>query len=140
MRSLEEYKKAANRHPTPAPSYQSSQRLWLSSCDLSLRVESYKLFPCFIGPFPGSEVINPVAVRSKLPRSMRVHPTFHVSHLKPTKESSLVSATCFCLLFRKPLPVCLTNGVPTFIQLNTLNFYSASSLLCESMCRQCVGC
>ncbi|KAI3359849.1 hypothetical protein L3Q82_014207 [Scortum barcoo] len=36
------------------------------------------------------EVINPAAVRLKLPWSMRVHPTFHVSKVKLVHESSLI--------------------------------------------------
>lgn len=68
---------------TPTPSYQSDQRVWLSTENLLLRVRSPKLAHCFVGPFQVSEVINPVAMRLKLLRSMRVHPTFHVSQLKP---------------------------------------------------------
>ncbi|XP_061674562.1 uncharacterized protein LOC133500025 [Syngnathoides biaculeatus] len=40
--------------------------------------------------WPVPKIINPVAVSLKLPRSMRVHPTFHVSRLRPNRTSSLV--------------------------------------------------
>lgn len=57
-----------------------------------LRVESRKLASKFIGPFPTAEVINRSAVRLRLPRSLRVHPTFHVSRVKPVSSSPLVPA------------------------------------------------
>uniref|UniRef100_A0A8P4GTJ9 Gypsy retrotransposon integrase-like protein 1 n=1 Tax=Dicentrarchus labrax TaxID=13489 RepID=A0A8P4GTJ9_DICLA len=90
LRSADRMKKAADRRRRPAPAYQPGQKVWLSTRDLPLHVVSRKLAPRFVGPFPVSKVINPVSVRLRLPRSLRVHPTFHVGKLKPVKESPMV--------------------------------------------------
>ena len=57
--------------------------------DLLLRVESCKLIPLYIGPFMIICKINPVLVRLKLPASMCILPTFHISRLKPVLVSVL---------------------------------------------------
>ncbi|XP_062416221.1 uncharacterized protein LOC119228560 [Pungitius pungitius] len=68
LRSAERMKKAADRRRQPTPTYQPGQKVWLSTRNLPLHVASRKLAP----------------------RSLRVHPTFHVGKLKPAKESPMV--------------------------------------------------
>nr|XP_061811147.1 phospholipid-transporting ATPase ABCA1-like [Nerophis lumbriciformis] len=98
----------ANRQWTAAPAYQVGQKVWLSSQDLPLQVESRKLAPRFIGPFPIEIISSLSAVRLKLPNSMKLHPTFHVSKLKPVHESPLV------LNAAPPPPRHLVDGGPVY--------------------------
>ena len=79
----------ANKHHLPAPQYAPGQRVWLRAKDLPLKGAPPKLSPHFIGPLEIERIINPCAVRLRLPPSLRVHPTFHVSHIKPVSTSPL---------------------------------------------------
>uniref|UniRef100_A0A3B3H730 Gypsy retrotransposon integrase-like protein 1 n=1 Tax=Oryzias latipes TaxID=8090 RepID=A0A3B3H730_ORYLA len=108
LRTVETYRTTANRRRIPAPSYQVGQRVWLSTTNLPLRVENRKLAPRFVGPFPISKVVNPVAVRLRLPRTLRIHPTFHTSMVKPVKTSPLVPPA------EAPPPARFIDGGPAY--------------------------
>lgn len=108
LRSVQRYSVAANRRRSEAPAYQAGQMVWLSTKDLPLRVDSKKLAPKFIGPFEIEKMVNPVAVRLRLPGAMKINPTFHVSKVKPVHESPLAPA------IPPPPPIRLVDGEPAY--------------------------
>ncbi len=67
--------------------------------------------PRFIGPYRVTKVVNPVAIRLKLPPALgRVHPVFHVSKVKPVFSSPLNPAGDR----PTPPPPRLIDGSPTY--------------------------
>uniref|UniRef100_A0A3Q2TMV6 Chromo domain-containing protein n=1 Tax=Fundulus heteroclitus TaxID=8078 RepID=A0A3Q2TMV6_FUNHE len=83
----------ADRRRVPAPHYLPGQRVWLSSKDLPHRSTSRKLAPRFTGPYVIDSIVSPSAVRLRLSPRSRIHPTFHVSQLKPVHSSPLCPPT-----------------------------------------------
>lgn len=76
-------------HRVPAPTYRPGHRVWLSTRDLPLQVDSQKLAPRLIVPFEIDDIVKLI-----------VHSTFNVSQVKPFSESGLVPPsdllTCMC--------------------------------------------
>lgn len=76
-------KAQADRSRGPTPTFQVGDVVWVSTRDIRCRRGVRKLLPKFLGPFPILARVNEVSYRLKLPRHMRIHPTFHVAKLKP---------------------------------------------------------
>lgn len=89
LRSVEQNRRIADQHRKHAPDYRPGQKVWLCSKDIPLKTDSRKLAPRYIGPFEIEKIINPTVVQLKLPSSLRIHPSFHVSQLKPVCSSPL---------------------------------------------------
>jgi hypothetical protein len=74
----------ADRSRTTATPFKVGDRVLLSTKNLHLLTTgTRKLLPRYVGPFPITSAINEVAFKLELPPTMRVHPVFHVSLLKP---------------------------------------------------------
>uniref|UniRef100_A0A8C6KJR4 Gypsy retrotransposon integrase-like protein 1 n=1 Tax=Nothobranchius furzeri TaxID=105023 RepID=A0A8C6KJR4_NOTFU len=108
-RTLEQNRKYADRRRAPAPVYVPGQKVWLSSLHVPLKSVSRKLSPRFLGPYEVLEVLSPVSVRLRLPPGLRVHPTFHVSQIKPVLSSPL------CPPAAPPPPALLVDGHPAWL-------------------------
>ncbi|XP_078812648.1 uncharacterized protein lrrc75a isoform X8 [Oryzias latipes] len=108
LRTRESNCRLANRRRRAAPNYQPGQKVWLSSRNIPLQVASRKLAPRYIGPYIIDEIINPSCVKLRLPAALKIHPSFHVSQIKPFQESSL------CPPSASPPPARLIDGAPAF--------------------------
>ncbi|KAI0993448.1 hypothetical protein K3495_g14736, partial [Podosphaera aphanis] len=79
----DQQEQAANAHRKPAPNYKIGDLVFLSAKNIRTARKSQKLDWKKLGPFPIKKVISPSAYRLSLPKSMKIHPVFHVSLLYP---------------------------------------------------------
>mgnify|MGYP002655140599 CR=1 FL=1 len=80
------------------------QLLMLSTKNLrKLAQGSRKLLPRYIGPFTVVRMVGKTAVELRLPSDMRIHPTFHVSLVRPYRSRTTDVETA--VSDTEPLPV-----------------------------------
>ena len=78
----------ANQHRRQVE-FSIGDQVLLSTAHLKNEQRAPKLASKFIGPFPISRVISPVAYQLQLPDTMsRIHAVFHISQLKPYRDGS----------------------------------------------------
>jgi hypothetical protein len=101
-------KATRGRYGTSYPTLKEGNQVWLDGKNLKLRYPKIKLTPKRYGPFPITKVLVPVNYRLKLPRTWRIHPTFHLSLLILYKETPEHGP-----IFTKPPPD-LIEGKPEY--------------------------
>uniref|UniRef100_A0A3B3IPI7 Gypsy retrotransposon integrase-like protein 1 n=1 Tax=Oryzias latipes TaxID=8090 RepID=A0A3B3IPI7_ORYLA len=108
LRTKESNCRIANRRRVVGPDYQPGQRVWLSTRNIPIQASSKKLAPRFIGPYVIDKLINPTCVRLRLPKALKVHPSFHISQIKPVQDSPL------CPPSTSPPPARVVDGAPAY--------------------------
>lgn len=92
LKAQQRMKVAADKLRRPAPTYAIGDLVMIASKTLRTPesdLPRHKLHPKFIGPFPVSAIISDHNYQVALPGYLkRVHPTFHVSVLKPYVDGS----------------------------------------------------
>jgi hypothetical protein len=78
----------ANRKRNPAPAYAAGDRVWLDARNIRTNRQSKKLDWKNLGPYTVSYAVSSHAYRLNLPDSMKIHPVFHVSLLRPAAPES----------------------------------------------------
>ena len=81
------------------PLYNEGDKVWLDNRNLPLLTKSRKLSPKREGPFEILKKITPVTFKLKLPKTWKIHDTFHANLLSPVTENHLYGKH-----FAKPPP------------------------------------
>lgn len=80
------HEEQANRSRRPARRFREGQLVWLDSRNIRTLRPQKKLDWKNLGPFTVKRVISPYAYELDLPASMRIHPVFNVTLLRPASD------------------------------------------------------
>jgi hypothetical protein len=88
-KAQERYKKFFDRKVKESPQFNTNDKVWLLSHNITTARPSRKLDHKRLGPFKIIKKIGLSAYRLQLPRSMKIHNVFHVSLLEPYKPDTI---------------------------------------------------
>jgi hypothetical protein len=78
----------ANRKRLTFTPFTKGQKVWLDSRNLKT-IYHKKMAPKREGPFLITEVLSPITYQLELPLSWKIHDVFHVTLLRPYKETEI---------------------------------------------------
>ncbi|MBW0592634.1 hypothetical protein O181_132349 [Austropuccinia psidii MF-1] len=88
--AIKRFKKYAYRNREIPPDFQPGDKLWLASKNIKTTRPTKKLSERWLGPFGVLKKIGSHAYHLKLPQQWKsVDPVFHVSLLKPVKQTTI---------------------------------------------------
>lgn len=79
-----------NRHRQPVPEIKVGDKVWLDARNLRTERPSKKLDHRRFGPYEVIKKISSHVYQLRLPKTMKIHPVFHVVLLTPYKEDPIV--------------------------------------------------
>ena len=105
------YEETTNRSRAPAPAYRVGDEVWLDTRHIETRRPSKKLDWKNIGKLRVVQVVSPHAYKLNLPESMKIHPVFHTSLLRPAAPDDLALPG----QIQPPPPPVEVNGNPEYL-------------------------
>ena len=76
-----------NRIRGKTTTFEVGDKVWLEARNLRRNVVDPKFAPKREGPFKIKKVLSTLSYQLELPKSWKIHPTFHISLLSPFKET-----------------------------------------------------
>ena len=93
IKSQTNQQKYANQHRREHETWKIGDLVLLSTSNLNRAGRAPKLCSTFIGPFKIKQVLSALTYELELPSNLRIHPVFHISHLKLYKQSTSFEST-----------------------------------------------
>lgn len=88
--AAERMKHYYDKHVREAPVFQVGDKVWLDAKNLRIKQPSTKLSHKQLGPFEVLQCVGELDYKLKLPKSIPVHPVFHVSLLSKHSSSTIL--------------------------------------------------
>lgn len=107
--ALERHARHFDTKVLPQPDFQIGEKVWLDARNLKTNRPARKLDYKRVGPFPILEKVGTRSYRLQLPKTMKIHPVFHVDLLKRHRPDLIPGRT------PRPLPPVVVDGEEEFV-------------------------
>jgi len=87
----ETQKRNYDRNQRLGPKLKEGDMVWLESTNITTDRPSHKLSHRRLGPFPIETKLSDLTYRLTLPRSMKMHPVFHIGLLTPLRQDEILN-------------------------------------------------